>query len=38
MYEMRENCSEAQDIFMSISGNYAALVETFTVFFCCKSV
>lgn len=30
MYEMRENCSDAWDIFTSIFGNYAALVETFT--------
>lgn len=32
MYKMRENCCEAEDIFTSISGNYAGLVETFTLF------
>lgn len=29
---MRENCCEAEDIFTSIFGNYAGLVETFTLF------
>lgn len=32
MYKMRENCCEAEDIFTSIFGNYAGLVETFTLF------